>query len=40
MYARDCVRPQISHIDQDKIAAYYSDLRRESLVNMIPRLMT
>lgn len=32
MYARDRCRPSIPNIDKEKIANYYSDLRRESLV--------
>lgn len=31
LYARDKVRPKLHHMDQDKVAKIYSDLRRESM---------
>lgn len=34
MYAKDRVKPQISELDQDKVASFYSELRRESLVSL------
>ena len=32
MYAKERVHPNIAEADEDKLATFYSDLRRESLV--------
>ena len=33
IYAKDKVHPKLHHMDQDKVAKMYSDLRRESMVS-------
>lgn len=34
MYAKEKVRPKLHQMDQDKVARMYSELRRESMVNI------
>jgi DNA replication licensing factor MCM2 len=32
MYAKERTSPQISEMDKEKVASYYAELRKESLV--------
>ncbi len=36
IYAKEKVHPKLHQMDQDKVARMYSDLRRESMVRMLP----
>jgi DNA replicative helicase MCM subunit Mcm2 (Cdc46/Mcm family) len=35
IYAREKVRPKLHHMDQDKVARMYAELRRESMVSVL-----
>ena len=38
VYSKEKIHPKLHQMDQDKVAKLYSDLRKESMVNMLANL--